>query len=386
MEKNTSFAALCGAAFIQMVGVGLIVALLPGRVMQVSHSMEYVGYLASAFAISFVLLQLPVGYGGDLWGYKLFLVGGYVISCLTGLLYFKAGSIWGFLGGRVLQGLGEIPAWALAPALLSLLFPDSKGERIGKYNASFHLGLTLGGILSIYACRIWSGNEAFLFYAATGFLGAVTVALFVKNPGLSCGKVAEDRGSYRDMMRAIRKLRMPALFGGICLYGGSYGLFLTIVPGVLLSEKGFSQTGVSLFFALFYVALSVAQVVGGKRSDTRGRYGTMYLGLGLVTLGLAPFMELHGKAVLILLFFASFGLGMFCVSAMTLLNETMPDSLKGSISGVFYLFWGIGFFLIPPGVAKLGALLGYSRVFPILAVLVCLDLLALRGQQKRSLG
>ena len=386
MEKNTSFAALCGAAFIQMVGVGLIVALLPGRVMQVSHSMGYLGYLASAFAISFVLLQLPVGYGGDLWGYKLFLVGGYVISCLTGLLYFKAGSIWGFLGGRVLQGLGEIPAWALAPALLSLLFPDSKGERIGKYNASFHLGLTLGGILSIYACRIWSGNEAFLFYAATGFLGAVTVALFVKNPGLSGGKTAADRGSYRDMMRAIRKLRMPALFGGICLYGGSYGLFLTIVPGVLLSEKGFSQTGVSLFFALFYVALSVAQVVGGKRSDTRGRYGTMYLGLGLVTLGLAPFMELHGKAVLILLFFASFGLGMFCVSAMTLLNETMPDSLKGSISGVFYLFWGIGFFLIPPGVAKLGALLGYSRVFPILAVLVCLNLLALRGQQKRSLG
>ncbi|HPJ26555.1 MAG TPA: MFS transporter [Synergistaceae bacterium] len=383
MKKNTSFTALCGAAFIQMVGVGIIVALLPGRVMQVSPSMEYVGYLASAFAISFVLLQLPAGYGGDLWGYKLFLVGGYALSCLTGLLYFKAGSVWDFLGGRALQGLGEIPVWALAPALLSLLFPDSKGERIGKYNASFHLGLTLGGILSIYACRIWSGNEAFLLYAATGFLGAVTVALFVKNPGVPKEKAIENRGSYRDMLRAMRKIRMPAVFGGVCLYGGAYGLFLTVIPGILLSEKGFSQTQVSLFFALFYVALSIAQVTGGKRSDAKGRYGTMYLGFGLVVLGMATFMVLNGKAVFALLFCASFGLGMFCVSAMTLLNEAVPDSLKGSISGVFYLFWGIGFFLIPPGMAKLGALLGYARVFPMLAVLVCLDLLALRRQRKR---
>ena len=61
MSEQNSSRALCAAAFIQMVGVGLIVALLPSRVIDLSRSVEYVGYLASAFAVPFVLLQLPVG-------------------------------------------------------------------------------------------------------------------------------------------------------------------------------------------------------------------------------------------------------------------------------------------------------------------------------------
>ncbi len=124
-----------------MVGVGLIVALLPSRVIELSGSMANVGLIASAFAVPFVLLQLPVGNLGDRFGHKRFLVAGYVIAGLTGFLYFKAGSVNGLLLGRVLQGFAEIPVWALAPALLSILFAESKGEAIGRYNASIHLDL-----------------------------------------------------------------------------------------------------------------------------------------------------------------------------------------------------------------------------------------------------
>ena len=138
--------ALCAAAFIQMVGVGLIVALLPNRVIQLSGSMGYVGYITSAFAVPFVLSQLPAGRLGDRYGYKKFLVGGYIVACVTGLVYFKSDQVWGILAGRALQGFAEVPAWALAPALLSLLFAKKKGEAIGKYNASFHLGLTAGSL------------------------------------------------------------------------------------------------------------------------------------------------------------------------------------------------------------------------------------------------
>jgi len=74
MENRMSSTALCVAAFIQMVGVGLIVALLPNRVIQLSGSMDYVGYITSAFAVPFVFSQLPAGRFGDRYGYKIFLV------------------------------------------------------------------------------------------------------------------------------------------------------------------------------------------------------------------------------------------------------------------------------------------------------------------------
>jgi hypothetical protein len=41
--------------------------------------------------------------------------------------------------GRFLQGIGEMPIWALAPAMLSLQYADTKGKVIGLYNVSLHL-------------------------------------------------------------------------------------------------------------------------------------------------------------------------------------------------------------------------------------------------------
>jgi MFS family permease len=378
MENRMSSTALCVAAFIQMVGVGLIVALLPNRVIQLSGSMDYVGYITSAFAVPFVFSQLPAGRFGDRYGYKKFLVGGYIVACLAGWVYFKSNQVWEILAGRALQGLAEVPAWALAPALLSLLFARTKGEAIGKYNASFHLGLTAGSLLSVWAITRWSGNEAFLLYAATGLVGAVLVALFVKDPK-DIGRERENIG-YGEVLQAMKQIRRPAVHTGICIYGGGYGAFLTVVPGVLLVEKGFSQSGVAVFFSLFYIAISLAQIIAGRISDRNGPDAPMYAGLLLVAAGLASFMWFSGNLAYVALSLASFGLGMFCISSMVILNGAVPVSLKGSISGVFYLLWGLGYFLVPPILTKAGGAIGYRTVFSVAALVVLGELAALRVQ------
>ncbi len=385
MKQNRSFLALAVAVFLQMVGVGMIVALLPSRMINLSGSMEYVGYIPSAFAVSFLVFQIPLGYLGDRYGYKIFLVGGYILSGLTGVVYFLSESVWGILGGRVLQGIGEVAAWALAPALISLLFRQAKGEALGKYNGAMHLGLTAGGLLSVYAYSLWSGNEAFLFYAAVGFVSALVVALFVENPKISLGEGTKKPLEYSQILPCLKKVRALAVLGGICLYGGSYGAFISVVPGVLLSEKGFSQTQVALFFALFYIAISVSQVLAGRFSDRRGREGTMYMGLLLEILGLTPFMWLTGGMIFLLLFVASFGLGMFCVAAMAFLNEAVPDSLKGSISGIFFVFWGVGFFFVPPIMTHVAGIVGYPVLFLGFSALLLLELLALKLRNRSVL-
>lgn len=374
MKENRSSLALYAAAFIQMVGVGLIVALLPSRVIELSGSMANVGLIASAFAVPFVLLQLPVGNLGDRFGHKRFLVAGYVIAGLTGFLYFKAGSVNGLLLGRFLQGFAEIPVWALAPALLSILFAESKGEAIGRYNASIHLGLTAGSLLSVYVHSVWSGNEAFLLYAASGFMGALIVAFLVRGAEYGRQAMPGSGADLRAVFRALYMISRPAIHGGVIIYGAFYGIFLTVIPAVLLSVKGFSQSEVGAFFALFYIAISVSQVAAGRVADKIGPNPTIFTGLLLVATGVSAFMLFSGAAVLATLFVASFGLGMFCVSAMVLLNEAVPVSLKGSVSGVFYLLWGIGFFLAPPLISRLGDAWGYKSIFLICAVVVLAEM------------
>ena len=62
MAINKSVIAINLSVFLLMVGVGLIVALLPQRIMNLSASVSDVGILASAYAIPSVLLQIPFYY------------------------------------------------------------------------------------------------------------------------------------------------------------------------------------------------------------------------------------------------------------------------------------------------------------------------------------
>ncbi len=98
----------------------------------------------------------------DRMGFKPFLVAGYVTCSVTGLLYYLAGSARLVFLGRVLQGAGEAPVWALAPALLPIRYGAAKGKVMGACNAVLHLGLTVGPLVGIAFADAWTGNQAFL--------------------------------------------------------------------------------------------------------------------------------------------------------------------------------------------------------------------------------
>jgi MFS family permease len=64
---------------------------------------------------------------------------------------------------------------------------------------------------------------------------------------------------------------------------------------------------------------------------------------------------------------------MFCVSSMAYLNECVSDSLKGTISGAYYLFWGLGYFLGPLAAGELGNSIGLSVSFYLLSGLLGIE-------------
>jgi MFS family permease len=383
MARNNSVIALNVSVFLLMVGVGLIVALLPQRIMNLSASVSDVGILASAYAIPSVLLQIPIGNLSDRFGFKSFLVGGYLLCGLTGFLYFFADTPNLYFGGRFLQGIAEVPIWALAPALLSVQYASDKGKFMGIYNASLHCGLTLGGVMSIIIFRIWQGNEPFLLFAVMSILGGLITTLFVKNPNQKpTDKAAalEIRGVWSLLANRTNLL----VFSGITLYGAGYGIFITIIPAFLISAKDVAQTTIGVFFALFYIALSLSQLFAGTWSDRKGRKPAMIVGLLIAALGIATFHTCEYPLFIVFLALAGLGLGMFCVSSMAFLNERVPMSLKGTISGAFYFSWGAGYFFGPLLIGRIGSAFSYHTGFSLFACLIMVQLMAISIVIKRS--
>jgi MFS family permease len=372
MEKRISIIGLNLSVFVFMFGVGMIVPLLPQKIITFTGSLKTVGYLASAFAVPFVLLQFPIGRLSDRYGVRRFLLGGYLVCAVSGLIYcFSHTQEMVFLG-RLLQGIGEASLWALAPALLSMLYPAAKGKVIGIYNASLHLGLTLGSAFGILMAGVWVRNEPFVLFALSGVLGAFLIFVTVKDPGAEGSVVdaALDKDGFKTLLAHPGTL---AVFSGIILYGAGYGISLTVLPGFLIQEKGFTQAQVGGFFTLFYVGISLSQIITGPVSDRHGRTKTMILGLLMITAGLGMFPGRDGWLIYPWLFLASFGLGVFCISALSWLNNSVGDSLKGTISGSFYLFWGIGFFAGPAALGAFGEAARGFTGFHVLAVLFLLQ-------------
>ena len=376
MGQKKTLIGLNLSVFIMMLGVGMIVVLLPKKIIDFTGSDSMVGYLASAFAISYILLQVPIGNLSDKLGFKLFLFFGYLLCSATGLLFYFANSANLIFLGRIFQGAGEAPIWALAPALLSIQFPESKGKVIGIYNAAIHMGLTIGPILGIVVLKVWTGNQPFLFYAFVCFLGAVITLFSVENINKKQVIDKESMNLKKILTLMSDRNTFVALFG-ITLYGAGYGVFLTIIPAFLIGQKGFNQTLIGVYFSLFYVAISLSQIITGHFSDKIGREIFMILGLIVAALGVGIFPGLGHPFITIILALAGLGLGVFYLASMAFLNEQVPNSLKGTISGAYYLFWGIGFFLGPIVVGRLGELPGFNKGFIIFSMALVVEVVTM---------
>ncbi len=367
MAKHRSIIALNLAIFFFMFGVGMIVPLLPRKIIALTGSLQSVGYLASAFAVSFVLLQFPMGRLSDRFGFKGFLLAGYLTCSASGFFYCFSDTREMIFFGRMLQGIGEAPLWALAPALVSILYPRAKGRVIGFYNGSIHLGLTAGSAAGILVSPFWVNSESFVLFALSGLVGALLVLVAVKDPDQksSAAQAAVDRGAF---MALVKNSSTLAVFGGILFYGAGYGIFLTVLPGFLIQDGGFSSREIGWFFMLFYVAISLSQAISGPLSDRYGSGKIMVVGLLAVSMGVGIFPGRGSWAIYSWLFAASFGLGVFCVSALAWLNNCVGDSLKGTVSGTFYLLWGVGFFSAPPLLGSSGTILKAATGFYLMAL------------------
>ena len=361
------------SAALSMIGVGLIVALLPQRVLDLSGSLHDVGTLASAFALSYLLVQLPMGSLADRLGAKRFLVLGYALCCVSGLVFFSAETAQHLLLGRLIQGAGEAPIWALGPALLALAYPQAKGRVIGIYNAAIHAGLTLGPLLGLLLISSSHGDLPFILFSGLCFTSGVSVLLFL-SPAPTRSDVPVGRTATTATLLGLLKTREPRLtLAGIFLYGAGYGVFVSVLPASLVQTKGHDAVSTGVLFALFYVGISLSQVIVGPLSDRHGRYPYMIGGLLMAATSfalLAPTPQPWSFAVIAL---ASVGLGVFCVSSLAYLNDCVPGSLKGTISASYYLSWGLGYFLGPFGVSWLAGWLSPMAGYGVLAAMFALQ-------------
>jgi len=366
------FAGLTAAAAVSMLGVGVAASRLPALVINLSGGdASLVGLLASCFALPYIFLQVPLGSLSDRYGFKPFLMGGYCLSALSGIIFYAAGSCAPIFVGRAVQGAGEIPVWALAPALISIAYPEKKGRMIGIYTAATYVMLTVGPLLVPCFPGLFGERGGFLFFSALCLTAALIIFFTQKNHRPEPGSDKQSL-EIRKAFELLRDLPVRIALFGIFLYGCGQGLLFSIAPGWLVTARGYDGMDIGLLFSAYYICIAAAQLFYGPMSDRYGRKIFMALGLACTAFAWTSFPYAPKPAAIALLGVTAGSLGGFFVASMAFLNERAPDRLKGTISGAYYLFWGVGYFLGPIAWGFGGSMFGMQRGFILFGALLAL--------------
>ena len=210
------------------------------------------------------------------------------------------------------------------------------------------------------------------------------LAVFLPAPKSTSLAPETGRPALRDAAMLFTQRSSFVILAGIVIYGGAYGAYLTVLPITVSALGGLGPTETGLLFAVFYGAVSVSQLATGPLTDRYGRAGFMIGGLMVAALGLAAL--LLTSAIFLPLAVSSLGLGVFSVASLAMLNDSAPLHLKGTVSGAYFLAWGIGYVsgpLLIGAVDRLAAGVGYGILCLMLAgeALALLALLGVRGRK-----
>ena len=141
------------------------------------------GFLGSAFMLSYLLFAPLFGWLGDHWSRTRLASGGLVVWSLATALSGFAPGYRTLLAARATVGVGEASFGTVSPGLISDFFPkEQRGRILAWFYVAIPVGSALGYLLGGVLGQRYGWHAAFLLVGVPGLLLAVPIALLRTPP------------------------------------------------------------------------------------------------------------------------------------------------------------------------------------------------------------
>ncbi len=337
------------SAFIDMLGMLMILPLLPFYAEKLGAGGLIVGLLVASFSVA-QLLSAPIwGRFSDRYGRRPALLVSLVASAIAFVVFAYADSLWLLFVSRIIQGAGGGTVGVIQAYVADATKPDDRARVLGWLSAATNAGVALGPAIGSWLRPLgaeWPG------LVAAGL--CVVNMLFVwrylteaRTINTADRKLADaGRGSSRAVIaRVVSHPNEPAS-RLILIYALAIGAFqgITAVLALFLGWRfGFTELSIGYVFTYIGVLSVVARAVflGGlvdRYGEARlARIGLVLLTTGLLAVGLAPNRVLLFAAVALLPMGTAFTFP--CVTA--LLSRVISSAQRGLYMGVQQTYGGI---------------------------------------------
>jgi MFS family permease len=383
-------AVLFVTAFVDMVGLTMIVPLLPYYATAFGANAVVVGFLISAFSIA-QLLAAPIwGRFSDRRGRRPAIIAGLTITSVAYVLFGIAGSVSVLLLSRVVQGVGGGTIGVVQAYVADASSPETRTKSLGWLTAVTSLGAVAGPAFGSALVALGGQEAPGLGAAALSALVAIFAWRYLKETAVPRASGARPSLGHVTGRAAIKRVvthwAEPAsrlIWIYTVAIGAFYGTIQT-VPLLLMDRLGITEQTVGYFIMyLGGMGVIVRSILLGHAVDRLGEPRVSRLGIVSLAAGLAATGLAHGGWLLLLGFtLMPIGTGLLfpCVTGM--LSRVVPTPDLGLYMGVQHTFGGVSRVAFPIAAGFMMDGLGVGVPFWVsgLLVLILLPLTrALRG-------
>ena len=258
------------------------------------------GLVTGAFAVAYMLFEIPGGYLADRFGARAMVVrivlwwSGF--TALTGL----ASTLWALMSVRFLFGAGEAGAYPTLSTSVFRWFPTAeRGRAFGVVFFSTQAGGALAPLLIVPLQILFGWRVSFFIFGAVGVLWtAIWWRLYRNRPrdarDITDREVAEIGDDADSLVHEfpwqalVANRSVWAVMASACGYFYSYYFFLFWLPTYMMRARGFSE-GETKLSALPFIVGAASSLLGGAARDgalerwgpTRGPRYVCQLGLSI---------------------------------------------------------------------------------------------------------
>src|SRR5918999_6048065 len=317
-------------AFIDMVGLLMVLPLLPFYAKALGGSGLIVGVLVSSFAIAQLLASPFWGRLSDRYGRRPALLIGLTASAIAYVVFAFANSLWLLFVSRIVQGAGGGTVSVIQAYVADAVAPEDRAKGLGWLSAATNAGVALGPLLGSLAM---SGGRSTpgLVAAALCVVNIIFAARYLTESRDLSDAHAQPRKPGRSLEAVLRVVTHPSDPPSrlIWIYAIAIGAFQgvgAILALFLNARFGVTEKTIGFFFMYIgVIAVLTRAVILGRAVDYFGEVRLSRLGLTLLALGTAFTFP--------------------CVTA--LLSRVIPSHERGLYMGVQQTFGGMGRVVFP---------------------------------------
>ncbi len=375
---------LMAVAFVDMIGLMMVVPLLPLYALRLHADPSTVGFLSAAFPVA-QLASSPVwGRVSDRYGRRPALLVGLAASAAAYVIFGFAGSLWLLFISRFVQGLGGGTTGVAQAYVADSMAPHERAKALGWLSAATSFGVIVGPALGSFAAR-WGETAPGLVAAGLCALNVVFAWKWLPESRIvaphrttASGRQVpppEPRPVRRAMWEVVRHPGRPVAHI-IWIYAVAMLAYNATPPvfALYLSERfGITERNIGYFFLIFGgVGVLMRAFVVGWVNDRLGEVRTMRLGAVLYGLGYA-LLPLAGSVPVFLLYQVLLPLGTALLFPATsaLVSHRSDQHEFGLMMGVQQALRGVASVIGP-----IWAGFAYQHVGPSVPFYACAVIIA----------